>query len=69
MYMKHKQSGSLVEVLDVAALSDPCRAAVSGRFHAGEELQEPADFPKGELVFPSGEALPQCWRDADYKKH
>ncbi len=65
MYLKHK-SGSLVEVLELVALSDPCRATVVGRFHAGEELQEPMDFSKKELAFPSGEGLPRCWLDASY---
>lgn len=67
MYLKHKISGSLVEVLDVASLCDPCREAVSGRFHAGEELQDPTEFSKQELTFPSGEMLPRCWIDRHYK--
>ncbi|HHM05217.1 MAG TPA: acetyltransferase [Gammaproteobacteria bacterium] len=67
MYLKHRSSGSLVEVLDTAALADPCHATVKGRFHAGEELQEAADFAKAELIFPSGEALPRCWLDPNYK--
>ncbi len=67
MYLKHKVSGSLVEVLDMAALSDPCRGYLAGRFHAGEEMQDPSDFAKGELSFPSGEDLPRCWKDPRYK--
>lgn len=67
MYLKHKVSGSLVEILDVAALCDPCRETVPGRYHAGEELQEPMDFSKQELDFPSGEALPRSWVDRHYK--
>lgn len=66
MYLKHV-SGSLVEVLEPAALSDPCRSAVPGRLHAGEEMQDPAEFTKSELVFPSGEALPRCWLDPAYR--
>jgi len=67
MYLKHTPSGDLVEVLDMKALIDPGKKAVVGRFHAGEELQDPANFAKTELVFPSGEALPRCWLDANYK--
>lgn len=67
MYLKHSPSGNLVEILDARALADPCTAHVAGRFHAGEELQEPAYFAKSELLFPSGEALPQCWMDANYR--
>jgi len=66
MYLKHV-TGSLVEVLEPAALSDPCRSTVHGRLHAGEEMQEPTEFAKRELAFPSGEALPRCWVDPLYK--
>jgi hypothetical protein len=66
MYLKHK-SGSLVEVLAVSDLFDPSRKVVPGRFHAGEELQDPMSFPKQELSFPSGEALPRCWLDPAYR--
>lgn len=69
MYLKHKASGNLVEVLDVKALVDPCQNAVAGRFHAGEELQDPENFAKTELMFPSEEGLPVCWTDASYKLH
>ena len=66
MYLKHK-SGSMVEVLAVSDLFDPSRKLVPGRFHAGEELQDPTDFSKQDLVFPSGEALPRCWLDPGYR--
>jgi len=67
MYLKHKQSENLVEILDVKAMADPCQARVAGRYHAGEELQDPENFSKSDLVFPSGEPLPVCWQDPDYK--
>lgn len=67
MYLMHKPSGDLVEVLTVDQLFDPFQREISGRFHAGEELQEPAAFAKSELVFPSGEYLPRCWVDPNYK--
>lgn len=67
MYLMHKPSGDLVEVLTVDRLFDPFQCEISGRFHAGEELQEPAAFAKSELVFPSGEYLPRCWVDPTYK--
>jgi hypothetical protein len=69
MYLKHKTSGNLVEVLDVKSLVDPCQEKVAGRFHAGEELQDPENFTKTDLVFPSDEVLPVCWIDAKYKLH
>lgn len=67
MYLKHRPSGDLVEVLDTAALFDPFNKEVRGRFHAGEEMQDPALYRKQDLRFPSGEALPQCWTDPQYK--
>lgn len=67
MYLKHAPSGDLVEVLDMRSLIAPNRKQVAGRFHAGEELQDPANFVKADLTFPSGEALPRCWTDPHYR--
>ena len=68
MYLRDKNSGDLVEVMDLAGMIDPCSPELKGRFHSGEELQDPAVFNKDQLEFPSGEALPQCWKDASYKQ-
>lgn len=68
MYLKHQATGDLVEVLDVALLFDPCALTLSGRLHAGEEMQDSATFNKSDLVFPSGEKLPRCWLDAHYRE-
>jgi len=56
----------LMEVLDLRQLFDPFAAAVQGRLHAGEELQDAHHFAKSELRFPSGEPLPRCWCDPAY---
>jgi hypothetical protein len=68
MYLKDQKTGDLVEVLDVKALADPFQKTIQGRFHVGEELQDPMEFDKTNLLFPSDEALPQCWLDPNYKK-
>lgn len=68
MYLRHKPSNDLVEVLDLPSLFDPFQTQLQGRFHAGEELQDPAPFSKAELVFPSGEPLPRCWIDPQYRE-
>jgi hypothetical protein len=68
MYLKHKSTGDLVEVIDVAMLFDPCTLTLAGRLHAGEEMQDSATFNKSDLVFPSGEKLPRCWLDAHYRE-
>jgi hypothetical protein len=67
MYLKDSKSSDMVEIVDLPALFDPFKAEVAGRFHAGEELQEPQVFAKGDLAFPSGESLPRCWVDPNYR--
>lgn len=67
MFLKDKQSGHLVEVIDLPALFDPLQPVVMGRIHAGEEMQDPADFEKADLIFPSGESLPRYWVDVHYR--
>jgi len=67
MYLQSKTSHDMVEVLTLGELFDPCVSAIKGRYHAGEEAQEPAQFNKQDLEFPSGEALPECWLRADYR--
>jgi len=36
----------------VRSLPIPCVKKVAGRFHSGEEMQDPASFSKSELAFP-----------------
>ena len=69
MFLKHSPSGDLIEVLDLVQMYDPLSAEVLGRFQSGEEVQEPEEFRKKDLVFPSGETLPLCWRDNQYRLH
>lgn len=66
MFLKHKATGDLVEVLSLPEMYNPCQNMIQGRFHAGEEMQDPEMFPKADLIFPSGEYLPQCWLDPAY---
>ena len=67
MFLKEPQTGHLVEILDLAALFDPFQERVEGRYNVGEELPEPTAFAKADLGFPSGEALPRCWLDPNYR--
>lgn len=69
MYLAERQTGHLVEVTDLKALFNPNSTDVRGRVHYGEEAQEPEPFRKSELLFPSGEPLPRCWVDPDYRSH
>jgi hypothetical protein len=68
MFLKTRatDSSSLVEVMDLQQLFDPFAKEVKGRFHAGEEMQDPEQFSKAGLLFPSGEDLPRCWLDPHY---
>lgn len=68
MFLKTRQDGSLMEVLDLRHLFDPFAMGVEGRLHAGEELQDVEVFAKADLLFPSGEPLPRCWVDAGYAR-
>jgi hypothetical protein len=68
MFLKDKKSDDMVEVLDIKELIDPCVDSISGRFHWGEEMQEPTSFKKNELTFPSDEPLPRCWLDPNYRQ-
>jgi len=67
MFLKERARGELVEVLSVQDLFNPHLDELAGRYHHGEEMQDPAQFKKTDLCFPSGEALPKCWMNAHYR--
>ncbi len=67
MFLMQKTTHNLVEVLSTQELFDPFFIEVEAQMHAGEELQEPEAFLKAGLIFPSGEELPRCWIDPDYR--
>lgn len=67
MFLKEQTTGDLVEVLTFSDLIDPHKESLIGRYHHGEEAQDPEKFAKRQLAFPSGEALPRCWTDPNYR--
>ena len=69
MFLKEKTTGHLVEVLEQIELHDPFMTLVTGRYHYGEEMQDPDKFEKSNLVFQSNEALPACWVNPHYRDH
>ena len=70
MFLKQKSAGRhLVEILGLNDLFSPSHAKVVGRLHYGEEVQDPEGIPKSELTFLSGEDLPRCWLDPQYRLH
>ena len=68
MFLRQKNTHKLIEVLSLTDLFNPNHATVVGRYHAGEEMQDPEKFPKDEIEFPSGEGLPRCWLDSHYRE-
>lgn len=69
MLLKSKATNDLVEILSVTDLANPGKDSVTGRSQAGQEEQNSENFPKSDLLFPSGESLPRCWIDADYRQN
>ncbi len=67
MFLKQRTNDKLVEVLGLRDLFNPMHATLVGRYHAGEELQDPEQFTKSDLTFCSGEDLPKCWTDVHYR--
>lgn len=58
-----------MKVLNTDSLIDPMEQKISGRIQDGQEEQDPEEISKNDLVFPSGERLPRCWMDVDYRSH
>ncbi|NJO42056.1 MAG: acetyltransferase [Cyanobacteria bacterium CRU_2_1] len=67
MFLQDKRTGALLKVLDTTELINPVEETIRCRIQEGQEEQEPEKFGKANLVFPSGETLPRCWVDADYR--
>ncbi|HEY9907004.1 MAG TPA: acetyltransferase [Thermosynechococcaceae cyanobacterium] len=67
MLLHDKKSGTLVEILEVDLLFDPTEPTITAKIQDGQEEQDPEKFAKENLAFPSGESLPRCWLDADYR--
>jgi hypothetical protein len=67
MLLKDKETGNLVEVMNIQSLIDPLESEIVIQGQAGEEEQDPEPNQKKNLVFPSGENLPLCWLEVNYK--
>ncbi|MBW4582817.1 MAG: acetyltransferase [Tildeniella nuda ZEHNDER 1965/U140] len=67
MFLQDKRTSALVEILEIVDLINPAKSTISVRVQKGEEEQDPESIAKDALIFPSGENLPLCWVDADYR--
>ena len=61
MFLKERNSGHMIEVIDVQELFSPDKLTLQGRFQEGEDDQDEEMFTKSDLIFLSGEKLPKCW--------
>ncbi len=68
MFLKDKRNGHMVEILGTNDLFNLYRVDIVGRYLFGEEAQEPETFHKTDLIFLSGEELPRCWLDPEYRE-
>lgn len=67
MFLQDKQRGIMVEVLEPANLFNPVEQSIQVRGQEGQEEQLAESVEKHNLIFPSGENLPRCWVDANYR--
>ncbi len=67
MLLQLKENGELVKIVDVQELINPNSDTVQAKEQQGQEEQQADSYKKENLVFPSGESLPRCWLDANYK--
>ncbi|WP_310488855.1 acetyltransferase [Chamaesiphon sp. VAR_69_metabat_338] len=67
MLLQDKSSASQIEIEDLETLFNPLRNEIEGRIQEGQEEQDPQVFAKQDLTFASGEDLPRCWIDPNYR--
>ncbi len=67
MLLMDRENQHVIEVLSMSDLTNPCHSTLAGRYHYGEEVQDPELFDKNQVLFLSGETLPRCWTDAHYR--
>ena len=69
MFFMHFQTGKIVEAIEPGAVFDPFVESIQARSQAYEDAMDIDSYQKSELLFPSGEPLPLCWRDSRYRDH
>ena len=69
MLLQKKDNGTLIEIQDLIGTINPSQMELMGRVQSGEEEQESELVQKQNLIFPSGESLPRCWIDPNYRQH
>ncbi len=67
MLLQSKSSDAQVEIEDLETLFNPLKHEIHGKIQEGQEEQDPQPFDKQDLTFASGENLPRCWIDPNYR--
>ncbi len=67
MLMRNKETGDLIMIESLEQLVSPFDEEVAGRVQSGQEEQDTKRISKLALTFPSGEALPRCWVDSQFR--
>jgi hypothetical protein len=67
MLLQDKSSASTIEIEDLETLFNPLKDEIEGKIQEGQEEQDPQKFAKQDLAFASGEDLPRCWLDPNYR--
>jgi hypothetical protein len=67
MFLQNKSDATLIKITDLETLFNPLHDRIDGRIQEGEEEQDVESFSKQDLTFASGEDLPRCWIDPNYR--
>jgi hypothetical protein len=67
MLLQEKSSTTTIEIEDLETLFNPLKDEIEGKIQEGQEEQDPQSFAKQDLTFASGEDLPRCWLDPNYR--
>jgi hypothetical protein len=67
MLLQEKSSTTTIEIEDLETLFNPLKNEIEGKIQEGQEEQDPQSFAKQDLTFASGEDLPRCWLDPNYR--
>ena len=67
MLLQSKSSDATIEIEDLESLFNPLKEEIHGKIQEGQEEQDPEPFAKQDLTFASGEDLPRCWVDPNYR--
>ncbi|MFW6296072.1 MAG: acetyltransferase [Halothece sp.] len=67
MLLKERKTGDLLKVTEFDEVYNPSHETVTAKRQAGQNEQPSSEFQKENLIFPSGEDLPRCWKDPNYR--